>query len=156
MRGQLEADLSERVKEHKPVVFTEAGAGSKYRVANVGSSPAVDIWYLGALDPEATLIGALAASQSVPMPEALQRHLSRPDEHRHLLIAQSRHAERRWVVTLNVVPADGGAVFHAFGQSEKERDCPLQDFLQAERERLLQQLRDQFPEPVSDRDADCR
>ena len=142
----------ERLKESKPLVFTDLtirddGASDGYCIRNVGRAPAINVFYLR--DGELPIaLGSLQPNESRPLPTALTQHLAEAGDQRHLLLAQSRPLTgREWTTSVNVrTGGPGSPIYHAFATPRNvERAGTINDYLQAEGERLLVHLRGGFP-----------
>ena len=147
--AQFLSESTQRLKENKPVVFTDAlvDEPGSYQIHNVGSAPAVNVWYLEEGERPIPL-GSLAAGESGRLSEDLVQRLKRAGDHRHLLFGEARpHTGRPWTVSINVrTDTPGGVMLHGFAVPDQiDRNGTIDEFLEAEREVLFRQLRGKFP-----------
>jgi hypothetical protein len=131
--AQFVTESIERLKQNKPVVFTDVEAGGPV-IRNVGGSFVVNVWYLEE-SGEPVPLGSLGVGEARPP----QQIVDRP----HLLLAEAQPLTGRpWTISINA-PV-GSAVVHSFAVSKKiDREVPISEFLTAKRVGLLAQLKAQ-------------
>jgi hypothetical protein len=129
--AQFVSESVGRLKENKPVVFTDAAISGQV-IRNVGGSFAVNVWCLTDGGPTVPL-GSLAAGEARP----LEQPINQP----HLLLAEARPLSGRpWTISTNIPLA--GTVVHGFADPTRlDREVPIGDFLKDERIGLLEQLK---------------
>jgi len=147
----LKNRLVEKLKENKPIVFTDAQLNEPgertFLVRNVGHASAVNVWYLEDGGTKVPL-GSLASGESRVMPPEIIQRIVTPGDHRHLLFAEARpHTGRPWTVTVNVrTERPEGTFVHAFAVPDLiDRGGTIEEFLQAEGETLFEALRGTYP-----------